>query len=145
MGLFSFNKNAGAKSSDISDEAKAKFMVDIIKKYKLDVENLKINVKEEKASVWGSVKELSVKEKIVLGVGNVSGISEVEDFILIEKQEAREVVESNFYTVEKGDSLSKISKKVYGDPMKYTEIFEANKPMLKNPDLIYPGQVLRIP
>lgn len=145
MGIFSFNKNAGAKSSDISDDAKAKFMVDIIKKYKLEVENLKINVNDEKASVWGSVKDLSVKEKIVLGVGNVKGISEVEDFIALEKQEAREVAETNFYTVEKGDSLSKISKKVYGDAMKYNMIFEANKPMLKNPDLIYPGQVLRIP
>ena len=92
MGIFSFNKNAGAKSSDISDDAKAKFMVDTINKYKLKVENLKINVNDEKASVWGSVKDLSVKEKIVLGVGNVKGISEVEDFITLEKQEAREVL-----------------------------------------------------
>lgn len=50
-----------------------------------------------------------------------------------------------FHTVEEGDSLSKISKKVYGDPMKYEQIFEANKPMLSHPDKIYPGQVLRIP
>lgn len=145
MGIFSFNKNAGAKSVEISDDAKAKFMVATINKYKLEVENLQINVKEEKASVWGSVKEQSVREKIILGVGNVVGISEVEDFMTLEKQEAREVTETKFYTVEKGDSLSKISKKVYGDAMKYNMIFEANKPMLKNVDLIYPGQVLRIP
>ncbi len=49
------------------------------------------------------------------------------------------------YTVQSGDSLSKISKHFYGDPMRYNEIFEANKPMLKHPDKIYPGQVLRIP
>ena len=45
----------------------------------------------------------------------------------------------------KGDNLSKISKMHYGDPNKYMTIFEANKPMLKHPDKIYPGQMLRIP
>jgi nucleoid-associated protein YgaU len=53
--------------------------------------------------------------------------------------------EATFYTVKKGDYLSKIAKEVYGDASKYNVIFEANKPMLKDPDLIYPGQVLRIP
>lgn len=53
--------------------------------------------------------------------------------------------ESKTYVVVKGDSLSKIAKSVYGDAMKYPAIFEANKPMLKDPDHIYPGQVLRIP
>ena len=53
--------------------------------------------------------------------------------------------DSKTYTVVKGDSLSKIAKAVYGDAMKYPAIFEANKPMLKDPDQIYPGQVLRIP
>jgi len=45
----------------------------------------------------------------------------------------------------KGDTLSAIAKKYYGDASKYPEIFEANKPMLKHPDKIYPGQSLRIP
>ena len=49
------------------------------------------------------------------------------------------------YTVQKGDTLSKISKEQYGDANKYQQIFEANKPMLTHPDKIYPGQVLRIP
>jgi len=49
------------------------------------------------------------------------------------------------YTVEKGDTLSKIAKAMYGNANKYPVIFEANKPMLKDPDKIYPGQVLRIP
>jgi len=53
--------------------------------------------------------------------------------------------EARYYTVEGGDSLSKISKAMYGDPMKYQQIFEANQPMLEHPDKIYPGQVLRIP
>ena len=52
---------------------------------------------------------------------------------------------AQFVTVEKGDTLSAISKRVYGDPNKYQKIFEANKPLLSHPDKIYPGQVLRIP
>ncbi|MEL6867451.1 MAG: LysM peptidoglycan-binding domain-containing protein, partial [Bacteroidota bacterium] len=52
---------------------------------------------------------------------------------------------STFYEVQKGDSLSKIAKAHYGDPMKYPQIFEANRPMLEHPDKIYPGQRLRIP
>ena len=53
--------------------------------------------------------------------------------------------EAQYYTVVRGDTLSKIAKQYYGDANKYPAIFEANKPMLKSPDLIYPGQMLRIP
>lgn len=49
------------------------------------------------------------------------------------------------HLVRSGESLSKIAKHYYGDPMKYKEIFEANSDVLKNPDLIYPDQVLVIP
>jgi nucleoid-associated protein YgaU len=49
------------------------------------------------------------------------------------------------HTVKSGESLSKISKNYYGDPMKYNAIFEANRNILKNPDLIHPGQELVIP
>jgi nucleoid-associated protein YgaU len=49
------------------------------------------------------------------------------------------------YTVEKGDSLSKIAKKVYGKASRWKEVFEANQDHIKDPDLIYPGQVLRLP
>ena len=52
---------------------------------------------------------------------------------------------SKTYTVKSGDTLSKISKEFYGEANKYNQIFEANKPMLSDPDKIYPGQVLRIP
>ncbi len=144
MGLFSFMKSSGEKSTGMSDDAKAKLMTDLINKYDLGVEGLRIEVKEEKAAVWGVVEQLKVKEKIVLTVGNVKGIAEVEDFMSV-KETAEPEVESRFYTVKSGDSLSKISKEMYGDAMKYNAIFEANKPMLKDVNLIYPGQVLRIP
>jgi len=53
--------------------------------------------------------------------------------------------QAKFYTVVKGDTLSKISQQFYKDANQYMKIFEANKPMLTHPDKIYPGQVLRIP
>ena len=81
------------------------------------------------------------KEKLILAVGNVDGVGEVEDNI----EAADDAPAARFYTVKSGDSLSKIAKAMYGDPMRYPEIFEANTPMLKDPDKIYPGQVLRIP
>lgn len=60
-------------------------------------------------------------------------------------QAASEKAQSKFYTVERGDTLSKIAQEFYGDGSKFPMIFEANKPMLKSADLIYPGQVLRVP
>jgi len=53
--------------------------------------------------------------------------------------------EATYYTVKSGDTLSAISKTVYGDANQYNKIFEANRPMLSSPDKIYPGQTLRIP
>lgn len=49
------------------------------------------------------------------------------------------------YTVRKGDSLSKIAKREYGDAQKWRRIYDANRDIVNDPDLIYPGQVLRIP
>jgi nucleoid-associated protein YgaU len=49
------------------------------------------------------------------------------------------------YTVKKGDSLSKIAKRVYGDAQQWRKIHEANRDIIENPDLIHPGQVLKLP
>lgn len=49
------------------------------------------------------------------------------------------------YVVVSGDSLSKIAKREYGDAQKWPKIYEANRSLIKDPDLIYPGQELRIP
>jgi nucleoid-associated protein YgaU len=49
------------------------------------------------------------------------------------------------YVVVKGDTLSGIAKREYGNANKWPTIYEANKDVIKDPDLIYPGQQLRIP
>jgi len=51
----------------------------------------------------------------------------------------------DFYTVHKGDTLSAIAKQYYGDGNAYMKIYNANRDILKDPDKIFPGQVLRIP
>jgi nucleoid-associated protein YgaU len=92
-------------------------------------------------TVSGVAADQATKEKVVLCCGNVEKVSAVNDMMTV----ATPADESKYYTVVKGDNLSKISKQFYGDPNKYPKIFEANKPMLTHPDKIYPGQLLRIP
>jgi nucleoid-associated protein YgaU len=92
-------------------------------------------------TVSGVAADQATKEKVVLCCGNVERVSAVNDMMTV----ATPADESKYYTVVKGDNLSKISKQFYGDPNKYPKIFEANKPMLTHPDKIYPGQLLRIP
>lgn len=92
-------------------------------------------------SVFGVAPDQETREKIVLCCGNVSGVAAVKDMMSVDQS----APEAKYYTVVSGDTLSKISKQFYGDANKYNVIFEANKPMLKSPDKIYPGQNLRIP
>ena len=92
-------------------------------------------------TVSGVAADQATKEKVVLCCGNVEKVAAVNDMMTV----AQPADESKYYTVVKGDNLSKIAKQFYGDPNKYPKIFEANKPMLTHPDKIYPGQLLRIP
>ena len=92
-------------------------------------------------SVEGQAPDQATKEKIVLLAGNVAGVEKVDDRITVAQSETA----STMYTVKSGDTLSKIAQQFYGSASKYQAIFEANRPMLKDPDRIYPGQVLRIP
>ena len=155
MGLFSFLKNAGAKifggssapaptaadNAEIVNKQREDLMVKMVNTMGLAVTNLAVNVDGDTVVVYGDADTQAIKEKVILALGNVEGIGSVDDRMTVTNPEP----ESKFHTVEKGESLSKIAKEYYGDPMKYPMIFEANKPMLTDPDLIYPGQVLRIP
>ncbi len=140
MGLFNFAKNVGKSlfGGDSPEESKIK---DELKGLGLDTKGLDIKVDGDKVVIDGEAVDQETKEKIILAAGNVEGIGSVEDKAGVKTGGAA----AKFVTVEKGDTLSAISKRVYGDANQYNKIFEANKPMLKSPDLIYPGQVLRIP
>ena len=89
--------------------------------------------------------DAAMHEKLVLAIGNSAGIATVDDRTSAPAGAAAAAAASTFYTVKKGDTLSAIAKAHYSDANAYMKIFEANKPMLADPDKIYPGQVLRIP
>ena len=93
-------------------------------------------------TVSGVAPDQATKEKIVLCCGNVAAVAKVNDMLTVAQGGAPE---STYREVKSGDTLSKIAKEAYGDANAYMKIFEANKPMLVNPDKIYPGQKLRIP
>jgi len=146
MSIFDFVKSVGQKLGIGNEEPPA---ADQLKKeldsHKLGTDKVDVEVQGDKVVLKGEVEDQTVFEKAVIAVGNTLGISKVEASELkVSSAPAKEPV---FYTVKKGDNLWKIAEAHYGKGKgaKHTVIFEANKPMLKHPDKIYPGQVLRIP
>ena len=93
-------------------------------------------------TVSGQAPDQATKEKIVLCCGNVAAVAKVNDMLTVATSAEPE---SSYREVKSGDTLSKIAKEAYGNANDYMKIFEANKPMLSDPNKIYPGQMLRIP
>lgn len=107
----------------------------------IKVDELDVRFDDGVAFVTGEVADQQTRERLILAIGNAEGVAKVDEEIAVEAESD----EAEFHTVESGDTLWAIAQRVYGDGNRYPEIFEANRPMLSNPDLIYPGQVLRIP
>jgi nucleoid-associated protein YgaU len=145
MGLLNFAKSVGAKIFGASEAkaAPAEELKKEIEKHGLDASQVDVKVDGDKVTVSGATSTTEQAEKIAIAVGNTIGVATVENNIT----PAAPAPESTFYTVQKGDNLWKIAEHCYGKGAgaKNDVIFNANKPMLKSPDLIYPGQVLRIP
>ena len=166
MGIFDFIKSAGKKLGIGGDDDAPD--ADAVKKeldsHKLGTDKVDVKVEGDKIVLSGVVEDQSIFEKAIVAVGNTLGISKVEASELkvvipesglsLGSADMTELVkastpakEPKFHTVKKGDNLWKVAEAAYGKGKgpKYTVIFEANKPMLSDPDKIYPGQVLRIP
>jgi nucleoid-associated protein YgaU len=143
MGLFDFASDLGKKLFGEDDDP-----AEVIKKHIEEdnpgVKDLHVEVEDGVATVSGEAKDQSAFEKAVLMAGNVFGIKEVKADEL-KPEEIETIEEVEFYTIEKGDTLWAIAKKHLGDGNKYNDIFAANREVIKDPDLIYPGQKIRIP
>jgi nucleoid-associated protein YgaU len=146
MGIFKFALGKGkeiiADRNKVAEKAIRKEVEDL----GLDDDlgnDFKVTVDGKQVKLEGKVPSQETREKLILAAGNVNGIGEVDDAMKVKSR--AKVNDSVFHTVKSGDTLSKIAKRYYGDAMRYPDIFDANTPMLKHPDKIYPGQVLRIP
>lgn len=162
MAVYSFQKDAGRKIKEMGERgapqsadtsgnqmsknqgnnlaASEKFK-ELISGYGFPVEDLSITVLEGEIMISGKTQDQETKEKLILLLGNIQGITRITENINVERPEN----ECKFHTVEKADSLKNISQKMYADPDKVEFILQANQPFLENAEKIYPGQVLRIP
>lgn len=161
MGIFDFMKNAGKEIEKEADTAAS--LQKSVQAMGLNIRNLHVSFDDGVATVRGEAASVKDREMARLVIGNHKGVEKVnDDGLRVVAQPAAAGAsagtaprpasapssprpESQMYTVKSGDTLSKISKQFYGEADKFPQIFEANEPMLHDPDEIYPGQVLRIP
>ncbi len=161
MGIIDFVKSAGEKIFKPGEARRESAVEKHLATY--GISGISVEVDGDKATLTGTAKDNETREKAVLIAGNIEGIDSVDDRIRVSHSTpaagsatptsatttsaagSGDQWTSRTYTVKSGDTLSRIAKEMYGEASKYPQIFEANKPMLKDPDKIYPGQVLRVP
>lgn len=147
MGLFDFVANVGKKlfGSDAPKEDAATKIKAEVESGNLGIKNLEVGLDKGVCTLGGDCPSGEAMQKAVLLAGNVQGVSSVDirNLRVPPATPAEESVE--YYVIQKGDTLSKIAKQHYGDANKYPAIFEANREVIKDADLIFPGQKIRIP
>jgi len=150
MGFFDFVSDAGKKLLGKGDDAAA-IKEEIESSFEnLPVDGLVVEVNDDTVILAGVAQDYATREKAILIAGNVEGIAQVnaDQLVTMEQiaqENVREMPEEIFYTIAKGDTLWAIATKFYDDGSKYPHIVEANLEVIKNADLIYPGQAIRIP
>jgi LysM repeat protein len=174
MGLFDFIKELGHKDKDGDDAKMQQELTSLVNKAGISVQNFQLKYDKGLATISGVTNTQKDLELVRLIVGNHRAVEKVNDdglhvaayapgqgvpqkpLVLAPNAPsatpgaapaASQATEAPamMVTVKKGDTLSKIAKEHLGNANLYHQIFEANRPMLKDPDEIFPGQVLRIP
>ena len=141
MGLFDFVKEIGNKLFNRDEEAAEKIQKHI-EANNPGITGLGVNFSNGVVSLSGQAASAEAMEKAVLLAGNVRGVADVK----IDGLQSPPVTEKvEYYIIKKGDTLSAIAKQFYGKPNDYPKIFEANREVIKDANLIYPGQKIRIP
>ncbi|MEW8229817.1 MAG: peptidoglycan-binding protein LysM [Candidatus Thiodiazotropha endolucinida] len=141
MGLFDFAANLGKKLFGKDDDPAEKIKQQI-EADNPGIKDLDVSFDDGKVVLSGNADSAEALEKTVLIAGNVQGVSEVTaDAVTAPQQKAK----VEYYTIESGDTLSAIAKRFLGKASDYPKIFEANREVIKDPNLIYPGQKIRIP
>lgn len=146
MGLLDFLKDKGKDLfGGNEDNAAETIKKEVERALGSNISNLGVQYSDGKVRLSGSAKSHAAKEKAALIAGNVKGVSHVDDDALKVAGQASPAAASSFYTIQSGDTLSKIAAEKLGNASDYTKIFEANREVIEDPDKIYPGQVIRIP
>jgi nucleoid-associated protein YgaU len=141
MGLFDFAADLGKKLFDRSDEGADKIKQHI-EKEGVKIEGLNVSLKDGVVNLAGKADSADTKEKAILLAGNVQGVTQVvADNLQAPPQQAK----VDYYVIKSGDTLSGLAKKYYGNAKEYPRLFEANREVIKDPNLIYVGQKIRIP
>lgn len=144
MGLFDFARNIGKKIFGKEEEASTA-LEQHINEDNPGVSGLKVEVKDGVATLSGEASSAEALEKAVLMTGNAMGIQEVKADGMNIADGSQVGGDDEFYVIEKGDTLWGIAEKAYGNGAKYTKIVDVNREVIKNADLIFPGQKIRIP
>jgi nucleoid-associated protein YgaU len=159
MGLFEFVKTAGEAILNQQNPNSGDVEKHINNGLGGSVTDIAVDLIGNMIKLKGNVDTKDLLEKAILLAGNIKGIDKVDSGGLNVKGAPAGGQQmsaksgggvagpggSTFYTIVKGDTLSGIAKKFYGDANKYHQIFEANRGIIKNADLIYPGQTIRVP
>lgn len=141
MGLLDFAVDMGKKLFG-GDDDPAEKIKEQIQADNPGIKNLDVDFKDGKVVLSGDADSAEALEKTVLIAGNVKGVSEVSVDQVNAPEQAAKV---EYYVIQSGDTLSGIAKRFLGNAMDYPKIFEANREVIKDPNLIYPGQKIRIP
>jgi len=141
MGLLDFAKNMGKKLFGGDDDPAEKIQQSI-EANNPGISNLTVAYDAGIVDMGGKADSAEAVEKAVLLAGNVKGVTEV----IIDNMDApAPAPDVEYYTIVSGDTLSGIAKKFYQNAMDYPKLFEANREVIQDANLIYPGQKIRIP
>ncbi|WP_386697497.1 peptidoglycan-binding protein LysM [Lonepinella sp. MS14436] len=144
MGLFDFVGNIGKKIFG-KDEDPSKAVTNHIAEDNPGIDNVAVTVENGVAKISGDATSASALEKAILMAGNIVGVESVNvDAVKLANGEQL-ATEDEFYVIQKGDTLSAIAKKFYGNAAKYPAIVAANKEVIKDADKIFLGQKIRVP
>ena len=145
MGIFDFFRDKGreveAETTVGTAEAIQRMLSTVLSG---QIADLVVTDDDGVITLVGEAATEEVREKAILMAGNVKGVEKVNDDALT-VADGKDEAEPKFYTIQKGDSLSKIAKREYGNATKWKALFEANEEVIEDPDMIYPGQTIRIP
>ncbi|CAI8801969.1 peptidoglycan-binding protein LysM [Methylocaldum szegediense] len=150
MGLFDFARDIGHRLFTEEGHA-ARKIEEHINQNNPGIKNLKVDFRDSVAYLSGEAESAEAVQKAALMAGNIKGVEavKVEGVKLPAGVSSPETVETfgetQYYVIQPGDTLSKIAQRFYKDANKYSKIFEANREVIKDPDLIFPGQKIRIP